>query len=175
LRRDRAFRGALGRTAFVTGILLALLVFRAPYFDLTLRLWLVALGAILVWAVSASLLTGWTTAGSQRRAWDRRWWHRPATAERVRGLEELEHAVEFSQTTAFDFHFRLRPHLVRVATHRLALQGIQLEAQPERAREVLGDEAWDLVRPERPAPVHRNAHGIDLVTLRRVLERLDAI
>jgi len=172
---DAGFRRALGRAAFVTGILLALLVFRAPYFDLALRLWLVALAAIFVWALSARSLTGWTRADSEGRPLNWRRWRRPPPPERTRGLEELEHAVEFSQTTAFDFHFRLRPHLVRVAAYRLALRGVQLEAQPDRASQILGEEAWDLVRPDRRPPERHNAPGLELARLRRVVETLDAL
>ena len=173
--RDPVFRRALARSATVTGILLALLMVRAPYFDLALRLWLVSLAAIVVWALSARSLTGWTRAPERGRPLNWRW-RRPGPApERIRGLEELEYAVDFSQTTAFDFHYRLRPHLVSVATHRLAGHGVQLEAQPDRARQLLGEEAWDLVRPDRLPPERRNDRGQDLTRLRRVVERLDAL
>jgi hypothetical protein len=175
LLRDPVFRRALGRSVAVTGILLALLVVRAPYFDLALRLWLVSLAAILVWALSARSLTGWTRAPDRGRPLDWRRWRSPAAVERVRGLEELEHAVEFSQTTAFDLHYRLRPHLVGVARHRLAVHGIRLEAQPARARQLLGEEAWELVRPDRLPPERRNDRGLELASLRRVVERLDAL
>jgi hypothetical protein len=175
LLRDPVFRRALGRGAFVSVILLGLLVFRAPYFDLAIRLWLVALAAICVWAVSARSLSGWTRAADPGRPLDWRWRRAPAQLERVRGLEELEHAVEFSQTTAFDFHYRLRPHLVRVAAHRLSGQGVELESQPERARQILGEEAWELVRPDRPPPERRNDRGLELARLRRLVERLDAL
>jgi hypothetical protein len=175
LLRDPVFRRALWRSATVTGILLALLVVRAPYFDLALRLWLVSLAAILVWALTARSLTGWTRAADRGRPLDWRWWRPRAPVERIRGLEELEHAVEFSQTTAFDLHYRLRPHLVSVATHRLAVHGVQLEAQPARARQLLGEEAWELVRPDRLPPERRNDRGLELATLRRVVERLDAL
>jgi hypothetical protein len=175
LLRDPVLRRALGRGAFVTGLLLALLVFKAPYFDLALRLWLVALAAVFIWAILGRTLTGWTVAGIQPRPLDWRRWRRPGAVERVRGLEELEHAVEFSQTTAFDFHYRLRPHLVRVAAHRLAVHGIHLEAQPERARQLLGEDAWDLLRPDRLPPERRNDRGLELARLQRVVERLDAL
>jgi len=175
LLRDAALRRALGRGAFLTGLLLALIVFRAPYFGLALRLWLVALAAVFIWAILGRTLTGWTRAEIQPRRLDWRRWRPPAATERVRGLEELEHAVEFSQTTAFDFHYRLRPHLVRVATHRLAVRGVHLEAQPDRARQLLGEDAWDLVRPDRLPPERRNDRGLEPARLQSVLEKLDAL
>jgi hypothetical protein len=165
----------VGRIAFATAILVGLVIFRAPFLGLALRLWLVALAAIVIWAISAHALTGWSRAESEARRLHWRRWRRPPPAEPLRALEELEHAVEFGRTTAFDFHFRLRPHLVRAAAAGLARRGVGLEAEPGRARELLGDETWELVRPDRPAPERRNASGLELERLQRVLDRLDAL
>ena len=93
----------------------------------------------------------------------------------LRSLEELEHAVDFALATAFDVHFRLRPHLAAIAEHRLAARGVSLELQPERARELVGDEAWELVRPDRRGPEDRNASGLDLSALTRIVEALEAV
>jgi type IV secretory pathway TrbD component len=175
LLRDRPLRAALGRAAFFTAILLGLLIFRAPFLGLAVRLWLVALAAIVVWAISARWLTGWSRAESEARQLDWRRSRRSRPAEPVRALEELEHAVEFAGSTAFDFHFRLRPHLVRAATAGLERHGVELGRQPERARQLLGEEAWELVRPDRAAPERRNAPGMELGRLQRVVDRLDAL
>lgn len=180
---DRGLRRPLGGAAAVTLLLVALFLVRAPYFGLALRLWLVSLVAIFVSALFGRVLAGLRVGDGpgpepvwrRRRWWRRRWWRGPPSSGRVEGLEELEHAVEFSLTTAFDVHYRLRPHLVRVAAHRLARRGVDMDAQPARASEILGPEAWELVRPDRPAPERRNARGLGLVRLRRVVDRLDAI
>jgi hypothetical protein len=178
LALDRGLRRALGGVAVVTLLLLVLFLFRAPYFGLALRLWLVSLVAILVSALLGRVLAGRPVGdgpGPEPVWWRRRWWRGPPSSGRVEGLEDLERAVEFSLTTAFDVHYRLRPHLVRVAAHRLAQRGVDMDAQPARASELLGPEAWDLVRPDRPPPEHRNARGLELARLRRVVNRLDAI
>ena len=168
-------RTVLGRAAFLTAVLLALLLVHAPYFDLALKLWLVALATITAWALTTGTVAAWPPVAERRRALDVRSWRRPSLRQRIRDLEELEHAVEFSVTTAFDFHFRLRPHLVQIAAHRLALRGIDPERQSEPARALLGDEVWQLLRPDRPAPETRNSPGVPLRTLQRVVERLDAV
>ena len=175
---DHGLRRALGAAAVVTLLLLALFLFKAPYFGLALRFWLVSLVAIFVSALLGRVLAGRPVGDwpGPEPVWRRRrWWRGPPSRGRVEGLEELEHAVEFSLTTAFDVHYRLRPHLVRVATYRLARRGVDMDAQPAKASELLGPEAWDLVRPDRPAPEHRNARGLELARLRRVVDRLDAI
>ena len=94
----------------------------------------------------------------------------------MRSLEELEHAVDFATTTAFDVHYRLRPHLVRIARHRLAAgHGVLLEADPEAARALLGENLWELVRADREPPADRNARGIALGRVAAAVERLEAL
>jgi hypothetical protein len=62
-----------------------------------------------------------------------------------------------------------------VAAYRLARRGVDLDSEPARSRELLGPEAWELVRPDRPAPERRNAPGLQLDRLRRIVERLNAV
>ncbi len=154
--------------------MLAVLVLRVPYLDLALRLWLVALGAIAIAALTERALAGRSVRDvpGPRLRWG--WWRRPR-AERIRALEELEHAVDFSLGTAFDVHYRLRPHLRAIAAHRLAVRGVSLDTQPERARSMLGEESWDLVRPGRPEPEDRNGRGLGMAALRRTVEQLGAL
>ncbi|TMF88231.1 MAG: hypothetical protein E6I08_08085 [Chloroflexi bacterium] len=96
--------------------------------------------------------------------------------ERVRSLEELEHAVDFAVTTSFDVHYRLRPHLARIAAHRLAARrGISLEDQPRLARQALGEELWAVVDPDREPPLERNAPGMPLARLRRLVAALEQV
>ena len=96
-------------------------------------------------------------------------------APRLRSLEELERAADFSLATAFDVHYRLRPHLIQIARHRLAVRGVTLETQPDSAREMLGDALWNLVRPDREPPVNRNARGLAAADLRALVESLERI
>jgi hypothetical protein len=162
------------QVAVVTAPLAVALIIRAPLPGLALRLWLVALGAIGIAALTERALAG--RAVGDGAAWRLRWgWWRRPPADRVRALEELERAVEFSLATAFDVHYRLRPHLRRIAAHRLALRGVSLDRQPERARALLGAQAWDLVRPGRPEPEDRAGRGLPLAGVRRVVELLDAL
>lgn len=173
-RGRRATRRSIVQAIGATLPLIAIVVLRIPYVGLAVRLWLVALGAISISALTERALAGWEVADGPglRVRWG--WWRRPR-AERTRPLEELEHAVDFSLGTAFDLHFRLRPHLRRIAQYRLAARGVQMDAQPRRAREIVGPDAWELIRPDRPEPHDRNGAGTDLPSIRRVVEQLDAI
>jgi hypothetical protein len=82
--------------------------------------------------------------------------------------------VQLGMQTAFDLHYRLRPTLVEIAHNRLAGRGISLENEP-RAKGVLGDEAWELLRPDREPPRNRNAPGIGADELGRLVGVLEKI
>lgn len=173
-RHSLPWRRLAQQVALVTLPLLLVVVLRVPYLGLAIRLWLVALGAIGLGMLTERALAGRVVRDvpGPRLPWG--WWRRPR-GERVRALEELEHAVDFSLGTAFDVHYRLRPHVRRVAAHRLGLRGVSLDRQPRRAADLLGPDAWDLARPDRPEPDDRNARGLDLAHLVRVVEGLDAL
>lgn len=95
---------------------------------------------------------------------------------RVPELERIEREVMLGVATAFDFHFRLRPTLRRIAAELLrSRRGVDLDGSPEAARRALGDETWELVREDREPPPERFAPGIELAALRRVVASLEAL
>ena len=97
-------------------------------------------------------------------------------AVRIPELERLEREVTLGQATAFDLHFRLRPTLRRIASELLrSRRGIDLDREPAAAQRVLGNETWQLVRPDRRPPEERYAPGLDLRALRDVVAALEAI
>lgn len=92
------------------------------------------------------------------------------------GEPALAHEVEFSTYNAFYFHQRLRPLLRDIAAHRLRSRyGVELLTEPGRARELVGSEAWEAVRPDSRPPVARMASGPAVEELRVVVDELEAI
>ncbi len=87
------------------------------------------------------------------------------------GLAPTLVAYEF----AGEVHTELRPLLREIAAGRLARRQIALDRDPAAAREALGDELWELVRPGRGMPADRRAQGIDLAALERLTDRLEAL
>ena len=88
----------------------------------------------------------------------------------------LVHDVQQSVASIFHLHVRLRPILREIAAHRLWMRfGIDLDREHERAQELIGVEAWELVRPERPPPSDRLAPGPPASDLVRVVEELERI
>lgn len=88
----------------------------------------------------------------------------------------LVRELELSTYNAFHFHARLRPLLRDIAAHRLrARYGVELDAEAARARELVGKEAWEVVRPDRPPPADRMAAGPTLAELGVVVGELEVL
>jgi hypothetical protein len=95
---------------------------------------------------------------------------RPAT------LTRLEHDVALGVASSSDLHHRLRPRLRDLAGDLLlARHGCSLEDEPERARRLLGAQAWDLVQAERTPPRDRLARGIAVSKLADVVRSLERL
>jgi hypothetical protein len=92
------------------------------------------------------------------------------------GEPTLVRELELSTYNAFHFHARLRPLLRDIAAHRLRSHyGVELDAEAARARELVGKEAWEVVRPERPPPADRMAAGPTLAELDVVVGEMEAL
>jgi len=92
------------------------------------------------------------------------------------GGPALVRELELSTYNTFHLHARLRPVFRDIAAHRLrARYGVDLDREAGRARELVGAQAWELVRPERPPPDDRLARGPALADLARVIDELEAI
>jgi hypothetical protein len=96
--------------------------------------------------------------------------------ERLTELARLEREVTLGVASTYDLHFRLRPTLRETASSLLLVRrGVDLDREPARARAVLGDETWELVRPDREPPADRLARGLDPEVLVSTVESLEAI
>jgi hypothetical protein len=108
-------------------------------------------------------------------AFERALRRRRPRATRPDELTRLENQVRLATVTALDAHRRLRPLLREAAAHRLRVRhGIDLDGEPARARALLGDEVWELVRPGVRPPADRKARGVSPARLARVLDAIEA-
>jgi hypothetical protein len=100
--------------------------------------------------------------------------HRSAQGRRtVPELARLERVLVMSAALEFDLHYRLRPTLREIALARLAERGLRLDDGGPAVLEALGEELWEVVRPDRPVPVDRHAKGIGLDGVRRLVAQLE--
>lgn len=71
----------------------------------------------------------------------------PAT--KVDTVVLLGHTLSWAATDVDRFETRLRPLLVGLVDERLRRRGIDRRRQPDRAREVMGEDLWELISPAR--------------------------
>jgi hypothetical protein len=101
---------------------------------------------------------------------------RPQPVARVNQLERLEREVTLGLENAWDLHNRLCPTVRETAAGLLRdRRGIDLERQPERTAALVGPDAWELIRPDRPAPERRHDPGVSAGSLDRALTALEQL
>lgn len=96
--------------------------------------------------------------------------HEHIPPSRPNALVRIERELTLARSNAGNVHDRLRPMLREIAQARL---GLDLERRGEVVRERLGDETWELIRPNAPEPQNRSAPGLSLRTIRRLIESLE--
>ena len=97
---------------------------------------------------------------------------KPAEPARPSELVRVEREITLGASSAGHLHTRLLPLLRDAASARL---GIDFDLHPDRARAALGEETWELLRPDRPAPADRNAAGLPLRRVRAVVDLLEQL
>jgi hypothetical protein len=165
--RRRAGTIVLG--AFAT-IALFLVIWIAPqHREFGTRVYLIVVAALAIRALALEVLGSNPLGPVGRRVAGRR----PESPE---ALVRIERALALAPSSARETHHRVRPMLREIAADRLEVhRRIDLDAEPERARAVLGDEAWALLRGDRPRPSDPQLPGIDLTGVAAIVDRLEAI
>jgi hypothetical protein len=130
-------------------------------------------------AIALAALTRITRSASERptpSAFEAALRVRPVSPMRPPELVRTEREIMLGSASAGHLHLRLLPLLRECAAARLAAgHNVDLERRPEAARLVLGEDAWELLRPDRPEPHDRNAPGAPLKRLRAVIDTLEAL
>jgi hypothetical protein len=165
-------RDTVAVALIATGVLAATIFVAPGRTELALHLWflvLVGLGAALILVLLRRAVP------PPRGTFDTALEGQLVEASRPASLARVERELSLATQTAFDAH-RLRPRLTGVAAGLLASRsGIDLTREPERARAVLGDEAWELVRPADGPPADREGPGVDPGSLQRTIVALEEL
>jgi hypothetical protein len=90
-------------------------------------------------------------------------------------LRQIADILAESEESEFGVDRSLRPLLVPIAGARLGRRGVDLSLAPERARELLGEPLWEIVRPDRAPAARRVGHGVAGADLRAALDRLEQL
>jgi len=160
--------------ALLTVALVVLLIVLSGSTGLVLHVYALAIAAIALVHLVAAVRTA--NPASSASPFDAAVRKRTRSDERLPELARVEREVSLGMATAFDLHYRLRPPLRRIAGELLAARrGIDLDASPEAARDVLGEETWEIVRADREPPRDRYGPGLKLATLHNVVTSLEAL
>jgi hypothetical protein len=118
-------------------------------------------------------------------AWARAAWQRirPQRAEpaTVRPSDfpayaKISSDISWAPVSQWHYDHGLRPLLSRLFESVLAERHrVDLTADPERARSVVGDDVWPLIDPSWPPSFDSRAPGTDLRTLTRIVDRLEQL
>ena len=121
-------------------------------------------------------------------AWQSRWRSCPelplrgGDAERRRStstpeqLVRLERLVRTAGLSRLHAHAYLRPVLAEIASRRLAARGLSIERmQAPVGERLLGEQLWEIVRPDRPFPEERDARGVSIHELSAMLRSLEEL
>jgi hypothetical protein len=161
---------ALLTAGFVGGVF-----FRPDAWELALDAWLLALGGVALAAAVAATASA-LPEPAQSPFDRRRRRRREEEPERLPQLARIEREVVLATTTAFDAHYRLRPLLREIAEHRLgSRRGLSLDSGSDAVRAALGEDLWELVRPDRERPEHHLARGWTRSQIRAAVEALERI
>jgi hypothetical protein len=151
-----------------TGIVLGVNVFRASD---VLAVYLVVLGALTLLA-----LTRPRRSETEPSLFESALRRPHAEPLRPPELVRIERELVVGLENAWHLENRLLPILREAAVARLsAKHHVDLDRRPAAARALLGEDAWDLLRPDRDAPVDRGAAGLPRARLRAVIDVLERL
>jgi hypothetical protein len=140
--------------------------------------------ALAIWVVLATALvlftliqhrrgSSWSPAASRFEATLRS--KKPRPPEPVE-LLRMERELVLGSADADHAHRRLLPLLRGAAAARIsARHGFELGRRPEAARALLGEDVWELLRPDRPPPEDRHGPGVPPAQVAAVIERIESL
>ena len=101
---------------------------------------------------------------------------RTVAASQPEELLRMERELILGSADADHAHRKLLPLLRSAASARIAARhGFELERRPEAAQALLGDDVWELLRPDRPEPPNRHGRGIPQEEIASAIARVEAL
>jgi len=167
-----SLRRLIAPSLAATAALVLLLELRPLSTSRALAIWVV-----LVAAVALLLLVRHSRDGRGARSrFEATLRQPPATAPQPLELLRMERDLELGIAGAGNAQHRLLPILREAAAARLASRhGIELERRPDAAQALLGEDVWELLRPDRPEPADRFDPGVPRDRVAAVIERVESL
>jgi hypothetical protein len=159
--------------AFLTTILLVLVVLAPSRRSLLVGIYMLVLAAIALGSLVGSFRTFEPQLG-MRSPFERAP-EKPEEPQLPGDLDRVGRLVVLGGANEFDLHYRLRPLLRQISAERLLDHyGVDLDRDPERARSLLGDKLWEVVRPDRQVG-RRRGPGLPAAELAGDVARLEEL
>jgi len=165
----------LARSAVVATVVLVVLLF-VPGVSTTraFAIWIVVVAALVL----LSLVRHSREDGDPEPAsrFEQALRGRKPTAAPPEELLRMDRELVLGSADADHAQRRLLPLLRSVAAARISARyGFELERRPEAARELLGEDVWELLRPDRPDPEDRRGPGVPSKRIVAVIERVESL
>jgi hypothetical protein len=138
------------------------------------QVWLLACGGVILLQLVAA--TRAPALDNEPSSFERALRFVPPPPERPPELARLEREVYLGMTGQFYLHRRLRPTLREIAEQRLRdRRGVELDSGDADVLAALGEDGWELLRPDRTEHLNPDSAGIPLAELERVVAALERI
>ena len=171
--RRVAARAAISAAVAVVALVVALQTMPVRH-GVIVQVWLLICGAVILLRLVAA--TRAPALDSEPSSFDRALRSVPPPPERPPELARLEREVYLGMTGQFFLHRRLRPTLREIAEQRLRdCRGVELDSGNADVLAALGEDGWELLRPDRKEHWNPDAAGIRLPELERVVAALERI
>jgi hypothetical protein len=168
--RSRLVTGVAGATA----LLLLMLGVRPASIEQILAAYVLVLAAVALAALTRIARSASEMPPPSR--FDAALRPHPLQPVRPSELVRTEREITLGMSNAGHLHQRLLPLLREAAAARLAAgHNVDLARRPEAARQLLGDDAWQFLRPDRPEPHDHDDPGIPMRQLRAVVDKLEKL
>ena len=100
----------------------------------------------------------------------------PDPAQVFRGFTQVSEALSWAAVSPRHYDLTTRPLLTRIAAARLAdRDGVDLYADPARARALVGEDVWAYVRPLPEPSTSARGPGVPPGVLTRIVDRLEQL
>jgi hypothetical protein len=138
-----------------------------------LGIWLVLVTAIVLFVLNRHARDTWPTPAPR---FEQALRARKPPASQPEELLRMDRELVLGSADADHAHRRLLPLLRATAAARIAARhGLELERRPQQARALLGEDVWELLRPDRPEPEDRHAPGVPRKSIVAVIERVESL
>jgi hypothetical protein len=161
--------------AAVAAIILVVALRTLPFrHGVIVQVWLLACGGLMLLQLVSA--TRAPALDNEPSSFERALRSAPSPPERPPELARLEREVYLGMTGQFYLHRRLRPTLREIAEQRLRdRRGVELDSGDADVLAALGEDGWELLRPDRTEHWNPDAAGIRLAELERVVAALERI